>query len=294
MDLYGDNECSANLLIPIYISDDLSAIVTNKYIDLYQYIEFIYGSGTVIDPYKYIKILRDILNALSCLHHQNQQFTIIHGDIKPENMLLELMPDNNIKNVFLFDFDGIAIMANDGYKSINNYLNKKSRIENFENKKEILNRLKKVTRVSPHNHNFIEKSENSQPDIYQDVYSLAMSILFILVVETNMMESFDALINDIQHDKKMTYDMIVAYINILFENNFEINKMTEVFGENAVSYKQLYPEDSSTGKFYTFLKTFLIKMILSRSISEKTNEDITAITLLRELETADEVQEFII
>ena len=46
-------------------------------------------------------------------------------------------------------------------------------------------------------------------------------------------------INDIQHDKKMTYDMIVAYINILFENNFEINKMTEVFGENAVSYKQL-------------------------------------------------------
>ena len=233
-----------NFLIPdkFYINDDCSYFyIISKYSsDLYKYFNILELNHQIMNFKELLEIYYFLINSIEILHDNN----IIHSDLKPENIVINLDDNYKIKEMKIIDFD-VSL-----FNHIPEYLKPiPERYERALNNKKI-----RGTRI------YMLKSETMT--FHNDIYSLGVILIILLYKNIKLIINLkkNGLNENIGKNKKIQikYNNIIKKLNKLKEeiennqNKIKIVTIIEKFLNNNDNI-DFYDDYNDNNKFKIFI-----------------------------------------
>ena len=246
----------SNFLIPdkFFINDDCSYfyIISKYHSDLYRYFNILESNNIIMSFKELLDINNFMINSIEILHNNN----IIHGDLKPENIVINLNNNYKINEMKIIDFD--VSLFNDIPECLKPIPEKYERA--FNNKK------LRGTRI------YMLKSETMT--FNNDLYSLGVMLIILLFKNVKLILNLKKanLNEDTDKNKKLLikYNNIIKKLNKLKEK-IEMNqnkiKLLDILYKffNKNDNIEFYDNNYDENKFKIFI------MLIKDCISNKSN-----------------------
>lgn len=239
-----------NFLIPklFFINNDNSYFyIIEKYnTDLYKYFNILESKSKILTFEKIIFISFFIINSIEILHKNN----IIHSDLKPENIVLNLDENNEISNLKIIDFD-VGLFDNVP-QSLNPLPEKYNKA--FNNKKPRGTRIYML--------------KNQSMAFKNDIFSLGVILLILLYKNIKLLIGIQKkiLVSDAQKNRRVMikFQNLVKKLNNLrddIENNESKIKILNLIDNFVKKYNTIHFFNEKNSKNFDYFKNLIIDCI---------------------------------